>query len=275
LLLLFQLYWVFVSQAHRNINKHYAEIHNLNYDNVLLQRQFIDDANFSESAKKNVLENSHEIFGEVLPEKIVQTMGKPADVSRSQLEAVKSYAFLTVESRWRRYMPIEKSIDANIETMLWLRIVNREEYQTTLHTSCAPADGWCQWDLIGKRKKLVAKALQISAGYIEFLSNYLLPILYGIVGACAFILRELSRRITDKTMTRAWHIRLRIRWLLGALAGFSVAWFSKSEGTPLPTLPSITPFALAFVAGYGIELVFAAMDALIAAFSRGKSGQPA
>jgi hypothetical protein len=54
---------------------------------------------------------------------------------------------------------------------------------------------------------------------------------------------------------------------LGMLGGMVVAWFvapTAADGL----FKSLSPFALAFLAGYSIELVFAAMDRFIAAFTK-------
>ena len=76
--------------------------------------------------------------------------------------------------------------------------------------------------------------LQIQTGSIslEVLSLYLLLILYGLVGACAYILRTISQQLKERTSTNSSKIRLQLRMFLGALAGFSIAWFAK------PTAPS-------------------------------------
>lgn len=102
---------------------------------------------------------------------------------------------------------------------------------------------------------------------VTVLSTYILPILYGLVGACAYILRALSEYIEKNTFSNSISVRLRLRLLLGILAGLSIAWFFNPESLTT-TAGHITPFALAFVAGYSVELLFSAMDAIISAFTR-------
>lgn len=117
------------------------------------------------------------------------------------------------------------------------------------------------------------ESLHIQTGSIsiEVMSLYLLPILYGLVGACAYILRTISQQINEYTFTSASKIRLQLRMVLGALAGLSIAWFAKPEGGGF--IQSLTPLALAFLAGYSVELLFSAMDTLIASFSRERSSE--
>jgi len=58
----------------------------------------------------------------------------------------------------------------------------------------------------------------------------------------------------------------RLRVYMGMLAGLIIIWFLPVTEAD-PGLKSLTPFALAFLAGYSIDLLFALMDKLIAAFS--------
>lgn len=58
-----------------------------------------------------------------------------------------------------------------------------------------------------------------------------------------------------------------VRLALGALAGFSSSWLLTPELVAGAQLKNVPAWALAFIAGYGIELVFAFMDRIIAAFT--------
>ena len=160
-----------------------------------------------------------------------------------------------------RRSPVWKDLwvqyDANIAMLQEVSIVGRVFYE-------AAADHF--------EHQAGKDILQIQAGAIslEVMSLYLLPILYGLVGACAYILRTLSEQIKDRTFKFTSKVRLQLRMVLGALAGLSIAWFAQGEGAT-SFLDSITPLALAFLAGYSVELLFSAMDAFIEAFSSGRA----
>ena len=102
---------------------------------------------------------------------------------------------------------------------------------------------------------------------IQAMSTYVLPMLYGLVGACAYILRSLFTEIRQVTFHGASIINHRLRLPLGMLSGVAIGWFFKAE-TLSSELGSIQPLALAFIAGYSVELLFTAMDTLIGAFVR-------
>jgi hypothetical protein len=101
---------------------------------------------------------------------------------------------------------------------------------------------------------------------LKAMSGYLMPLLYGLLGAAAYVMRSLSREVADVTFTNVSNVRFMLRLVLGMLSGISVGLILTPETLPT-TLSAITPLALAFLAGYSVELLFSAMDRLISAFS--------
>ena len=104
---------------------------------------------------------------------------------------------------------------------------------------------------------------------VHLLVSWLLPGLYGLLGACVFVMRALLRttgrragagdaRIVDM-------LSLLLRVSLGGLAGIIIGWFSvptaSSAGTSAIAVSSI-PFGMAFLAGYSIESLFSMLDRL-------------
>lgn len=96
---------------------------------------------------------------------------------------------------------------------------------------------------------------------------YFLPLLYGFVGACAYILRSISNEIAAVTFSPNSNVRYRLRWQLGALSGLAIGWLAS---TPSGGGSNISQFALAFVAGYSVDLLFVLMDKIIATFTTSK-----
>jgi len=108
--------------------------------------------------------------------------------------------------------------------------------------------------------------LQSSNLLLDALQRYLLPLLYGLLGTCVYVLRTLSSEILARTYSEASNIGFRIRLYLGTLGGMVFAWFiipEQSDGM----FKSLSPFALAFLAGYSVEILFAAMDRFLVAFT--------
>lgn len=110
---------------------------------------------------------------------------------------------------------------------------------------------------------------------LQGMSAYLLPMIYGLVGACAFVLRSMSRQIRELTFSATDStVQYMLRLVLGALAGISIGWFLKPETSVTVVATTISPLAVAFVAGYSVELLFTAMDKVIKAFTGAGPGQP-
>jgi hypothetical protein len=108
------------------------------------------------------------------------------------------------------------------------------------------------------------KSTEAAKLLLQQIQLYLLPLFYGLLGACAFVLRTLSTRIKSVTYTDASNINYWLRIILGALSGLAFGWFAQPE--KISTFASITPFALAFAAGYSVELLFVALDSVISGF---------
>jgi uncharacterized membrane protein len=104
---------------------------------------------------------------------------------------------------------------------------------------------------------------------IGIFGSYILPVLFGLVGAIAYAVRNISDQIRSTTFSDSSPIRHFMRITLGALMGAVIGLFSGST-SPL-TLP---PLALSFLAGYGVEGVFNMFDELIQRLGRQERVQP-
>ena len=109
---------------------------------------------------------------------------------------------------------------------------------------------------------------------VHALSTFIVPLLYGLLGAFAYVLREMAMEVRAFTFSHASRIRYNLRLALGLLAGIAVGFLISPDVVPgedrttQPALPFVTigPMALAFVAGYSVELVFALMDKIVSSF---------
>jgi hypothetical protein len=96
------------------------------------------------------------------------------------------------------------------------------------------------------------------------LQYYILPFLYGLLGTCVYILRNLAEELRKRSFSSDVAYRLRVP--LGALAGVTIAMVAIPDNS-VELSKTLPPLALALVAGYAVEVLFAAMDRFIAAFS--------
>jgi hypothetical protein len=110
---------------------------------------------------------------------------------------------------------------------------------------------------------------------VALLNKYILPMLYGLLGACTYVLRSLSVQVGAEIYSGNSHIGFRVRIILGAIVGLTAAWlfdFIGDNEQARSALGSLSPLALAFIAGYSVELLFTGMDRIIGAFT-GSAGK--
>lgn len=112
-----------------------------------------------------------------------------------------------------------------------------------------------------------AQMLEAGRTVASRLTDIYLPSLLGLLGAYAFILRKMTKEISESSLAKASALQHIVRLGLGALAGFASTWLLTPEAVGGVQLKNIPAWALAFVAGYGIELVFSFMDRIIGAFA--------
>jgi hypothetical protein len=93
------------------------------------------------------------------------------------------------------------------------------------------------------------------------ISIFLLPILYSTIGAVAYILRTISGQLKSVTFSQNSPIRHAVRLFLGVMMGLVVGAFST-----VTTELNLQPLAIAFLAGYGVEVFFSTFDSIIDRF---------
>jgi hypothetical protein len=107
---------------------------------------------------------------------------------------------------------------------------------------------------------------------IDVMQKWVLPLLYGALGAMVFVVRTLSMQARDRLFRREALVSLVLRVFLGMISGLAIGWFwnQNPQGTTTAgalTATTLSPFALAFVAGYGVELFFALLDKIVSTFT--------
>jgi transposase len=94
------------------------------------------------------------------------------------------------------------------------------------------------------------------------LMTYVLPILYGALGAFVFVVRLVTNDIDRGSLRMLLRIRYRMRLMLGATFGLTVSMLTTQASPFIKEIP-IGAVGVAFLAGYGIDVVFGLLDAVI------------
>jgi hypothetical protein len=112
----------------------------------------------------------------------------------------------------------------------------------------------------------------VAGQVVDVMQKWLLPLLYGALGASVFVIRTLSVQARDRLFRREALVSLVLRVFLGMISGLAIGWFWNQNPGPAAaagplTVTTLSPFALAFVAGYGVELFFALLDKIVSTFT--------
>jgi hypothetical protein len=125
-----------------------------------------------------------------------------------------------------------------------------------------PARIWVIKWFVGQQTPMPDVALHASS-IANVLGTGVLPVFYGILGAGAAIVRLLSRKIR-RSMLAPRDLNLAFQQLaLGAVVGACIGLFVGGGEDGLLGPVALSGTALSFVAGFGVDQVFEAMEALL------------
>ena len=280
LLLICQMYWLVGNNVKSDIEKIRAEItaSDDTWRNLRSQRQLLD---IEVMRIQDLLAAKQEQVDAALPIEVsagggkVETPAKNiqgeidtlfADHKKTMIELSK--AELVLEGEDAKFERLSNVLRGNVE------LLNSWDIFTDL---LLPKDERAvEEDFSREAVVRIELPLLAAKSALAIFNQYILPLLYGLLGSLAYILRTLTREIQEVTYTRGSDVRYTLRWPLGMLAGITVGWFFEPEA--LQGLAAITPLGLAFLAGYSVELLFAGLDRVVRAFTEPQgaaAGRPA
>lgn len=109
--------------------------------------------------------------------------------------------------------------------------------------------------------------VQSTVGPLLAMSRYFLPILFGLVGAIASLVRNIQDKIMDSVLSPRDYTLCYIRLTLGVIASAGIGLFYDTQALPMSSLSapafSISPSGFAFLAGYGAEAFFRMLDGVL------------
>lgn len=132
-----------------------------------------------------------------------------------------------------------------------------------------PAAGSQQdWSAEGRPTRVVEPSnqalltTQAAKTAVELLSVFVLPALYGLLGASLYVLRRAFNQLAAQTLTPSQMVVLNTRLLLGGAAGPLASLLVGKDVTD-SLFSQVSPFALALVVGYSVDIFFASLDRLV------------
>ena len=109
---------------------------------------------------------------------------------------------------------------------------------------------------------------QNAAAFLAVLNGYLVPLLMGFLGSTAYVLRLYLSSMRDRLLNPYFLRSARVRVALGTLSGLAVGFFLSPGGNAakspaeLAAVVTLSAPALAFLAGYAVEVLFKFIDVL-------------
>jgi hypothetical protein len=113
-----------------------------------------------------------------------------------------------------------------------------------------------------------ALLMKVAPHLISVVNGYAIPLAMGFLGSAAFILRVFLERLGNRVLTTRDLLSNSVRLVLGFLSGLAVGFFlspSAGSGAAADSLGlgiSLTAPALAFLAGYAVDILFRFLDTL-------------
>lgn len=105
------------------------------------------------------------------------------------------------------------------------------------------------------------------------IATCILPVLYALLGTCAFLLRTFEDQMSDRTFTPS--AANSARFFIAAIGGAVIGLFNNFT---ISQQASIPPLALAFLVGYAVDVFYAFLEGLLKTFTKNTpagSAQPA
>jgi hypothetical protein len=101
------------------------------------------------------------------------------------------------------------------------------------------------------------------------LTACVLPVLYALLGTCAYLIRTFEDQMSNRTFTPS--AANSARFLIAAIGGAVVGLFNNFAITDTASLP---PLALAFLIGYAVDVFFTFLEGLMKAFAKAPAHPP-
>jgi hypothetical protein len=119
-----------------------------------------------------------------------------------------------------------------------------------------------------ERYQLIQSTVLGAQFALNVLQSFILPLLYGCLGASLFVLRSLAADAKEHTFDLERQVVYNLRLFMGTLCGLVMAWLVPGT-VDASGVKGMSPYTLSVVAGYGVDIVFAFMDKIISSFSSG------
>jgi hypothetical protein len=146
--------------------------------------------------------------------------------------------------------------------------LTRAELQLDPQLSDVQKAAFCKIGVYEEVRNFAQNILADDTVLFGALSAYLLPVLYAVLGAFAYQIRLFTEQLRARSFQQNRANPARI--IAAVVAGSIVSLFNGfTQGATL------SPLAVAFLVGYGVEIFYAFLDGIVATFASHGAGGPA
>lgn len=125
-------------------------------------------------------------------------------------------------------------------------------------------------DAAGKRTAVFQDVRYFAQSVLDDVSFFygaitacILPVLYALLGACAYLLRSFEEQTRARTFAPS--VANTARFVIAAIGGAVVGLFNKFTVTEGASIP---PLAVAFLVGYAVDVFFSFLEGLLQTFTK-------
>ena len=109
------------------------------------------------------------------------------------------------------------------------------------------------------------EVIQEAQNFVLIIGFYILPLLYGLLGALTYVLRDLSTQTKKMLYSKDSDINHILRIVLGTIAGLAVGvfWGDMKQQESFIVIESLGPLLVAYLSGMTVEYIFSAIETWI------------
>jgi hypothetical protein len=248
------------------------------------------------SANKDVEPGAPSFYASSGPPPVVEATGKPGvkapssgvgskpapeSMTKSESQVPKGVSGIDIITELQQFASTVRAIDAGTQHLNWFVFdAEKDPYKSirthlnALHNTFQLPAGLTDFSeaaayetyLYQDIRFLAQNVLDDVSFYYGAITTCLLPVLYALLGTCAYLLRSFEEQMKAHTFTPS-HANS-ARFLIAGIGGAVVGLFNNFTITQSA---SISPLAIAFLVGYAVDVFFSFLEGLIQSFTKSKS----
>jgi hypothetical protein len=160
-------------------------------------------------------------------------------------------------------LPLERPQEAPGQKLDWYQIslYQKKKFELPIPLTDLPAARDSMTSTYQDVRYYAQTILTDISTFYGAINSCILPILYALLGTCAYLLRTFEDQMSNRTFVPS--SANSARFLIAAIGGTVIGLFGN-----FTQQASVSPLAVAFLVGYAVEVFFSFLEGLIKAFTK-------